>query len=219
MLDTSYNNGCHLTNRFRLEPNDYEVVSPLCQLIVASPLVVPSLRRSLVVLLRQLVVASPLAVLSLRCPLVVLSRQLVVALPLVVLSMRHPLVNSSCQLVATSYRITSPHPLVAHRTALSSSRHAGWLLRRLSACSPLVILSSRCATSRCLVAPAGCRAIISWRTLVAPPSRPLILIVLAGCCFACPCAALLPSGCSSSPTPSNTIERCCNIEHIRHRRH
>ena len=149
-----------------------------CQLIVASPLVVPSLRRSLVVLLHQLVVASPLAVLSLRCPLVVLSRQLVVALPLVILSMRHPLVNSSCQLVAASYRITSPHPLVAHRTALSSSRHAGWLLRRLSACSPLVILSSRCAASRCLVAPAGRRAIISCRPLVAPPSHPLI--VLAG---------------------------------------
>ena len=25
-LDTSYNHGCHLTNRFRLEPNDYEVL-------------------------------------------------------------------------------------------------------------------------------------------------------------------------------------------------
>ncbi len=25
-LDTSYGHGCHLTNRFRLEPNDYEVL-------------------------------------------------------------------------------------------------------------------------------------------------------------------------------------------------
>jgi hypothetical protein len=25
-LDTSYNHGCHLDNRFRLEPNDYEVL-------------------------------------------------------------------------------------------------------------------------------------------------------------------------------------------------
>ena len=30
-LNTSYNHGCHLTNRFRLEPNDYEVL-----LVVAS---------------------------------------------------------------------------------------------------------------------------------------------------------------------------------------
>ena len=25
-LDTSYSHGCHLANRFRLEPNDYEVL-------------------------------------------------------------------------------------------------------------------------------------------------------------------------------------------------
>jgi hypothetical protein len=25
-LDTIYNHGCHLANRFRLEPNDYEVL-------------------------------------------------------------------------------------------------------------------------------------------------------------------------------------------------
>jgi hypothetical protein len=25
-LDTSYNHGCHLANRFRLEPNNYEVL-------------------------------------------------------------------------------------------------------------------------------------------------------------------------------------------------
>jgi len=73
-----------------------------CQLVVASPLVIPSLRRPLVVLLRQLVVASPLSVLSLRCPLVILSHELVVALPFAVLSLRHPLVNLSHQLVVAS---------------------------------------------------------------------------------------------------------------------
>jgi hypothetical protein len=26
MLDTRYNHGCHLANRFRLEPNDYKVL-------------------------------------------------------------------------------------------------------------------------------------------------------------------------------------------------
>ena len=46
-----------------------------CELVVAWPHVVLSLRRPLVVLSRQLVVASPLAVLSLRCTLVVLSRR------------------------------------------------------------------------------------------------------------------------------------------------
>jgi hypothetical protein len=86
---------CHLSSR---RP---DVVLP-CQLVVASPLVVPSLCRPLVVLSRQLVVALPLAILSLRCPLVVLSRQLVVALPLTVLSLRHPLVNSLRQLVVAS---------------------------------------------------------------------------------------------------------------------
>jgi hypothetical protein len=25
-LDTSYSHGCHLANRFRLDPNDYEVL-------------------------------------------------------------------------------------------------------------------------------------------------------------------------------------------------
>ena len=73
-----------------------------CQLVVASPLVVPSLRHTLVILSRQLVVQLPLTILSLRCPLVVLSCQLVVALPLAVLSLRHPLINSLLRLVVAS---------------------------------------------------------------------------------------------------------------------
>ena len=77
-------------------------VVSLCQLVVASPLVVLSLCRPLVVLSHQLVVASPLVVLSFCCPLVVLLRQLVVTLPLAVLSLHHPLDNSLRQLVVAS---------------------------------------------------------------------------------------------------------------------
>ena len=82
-------------------------------------------------------------------PLVNSSRQLVVALPLLV------------------SRCTPCHPLV-----LSS--------RRLIVLSPLDALPSRvssshCVTSHCLVAPAGCHAVISCCPLVAPPSRPLIV--------------------------------------------
>jgi hypothetical protein len=88
--------------------------------------------------------------------------------PSSVLLLRHPLVNSSRQLVVAA----SPCPLVAPRAALSSSHRSGWLLRRLLTCRPLVLLSSCRAASCCLVAPAGCRAIISLRPLIAPPSRP-----------------------------------------------
>ena len=46
---------------------------------------------------------------------------------------------------------------------------------------PLAVSSSRRTTSRCLVASAGCRAIISRRPLVAPPSRPLIVLASLLC--------------------------------------
>ena len=120
-----------------------------------------------------------------------------------------PLIASpSRQLVAPACcRIASPRPLFVPCAALSSSRRAGWLLLRLSTRHPLVVSSSHCATSRCLVAPAGCHVTISCRLLVALPSRPLI--VLAGCCVACACAALSSSCCSPSPTPSNTVKCCC----------
>ena len=122
---------------------------------------------------------------------------------------RRPLVAPpSRQLIAPACcRIASSCPLVAPRAALSSSHCAGWLLRHLSTRRPIIVSSSCRAASRCLVASAGCRAIISCRHLVAPPSCPLI--VLAGCCVACPCAALSSSRRSPSPTPSNAIERCC----------
>ena len=186
----------------RLSSRHPGVVSS-CQLVVALSLVVPSLRLPLVVLLRQLVVASPLAVLSLRCPVVILSAGCRIA------SCRPLIVPPSRQLVDPACcHIASPRPLVAPRVAVSSSCRACWLLRRLSMRRTLVDSSSRHAASRCLVAPAGCHAIISRRPLAAPPSRPLIM--LAGCCVACPCAALSSSRCSPTPTPSNTVECCCH---------
>jgi hypothetical protein len=178
-----------------------------------------SSHRPGVVLSCQLVVALPLVVLSLRLPLIILSHQLVVAsiaLPsrcLVapagcrIASHRPLVVPPSRQLVAPACCcITSPRPLVGPRAALSSSCRTGWLLRCLSTRRPLVILSSRHVASCCLVAPAGCHAIISCCPVVlAPPSHPLI--VLAGCCIACPCTALLSSRCSPLPTLSNAVER------------
>ena len=101
------------------------------------------------------------------------------------------LLSSRCATLSSTRRAS----LLSHRLSSSSrcadhlcSRRAGWLLRPLSTCHPLVVSSSCCAASRCLVAPAGCHIIISRRPLVTPPSRSLI--VLAGCCVASPCAAL-----------------------------
>jgi len=173
-----------------------------CQLVVALPLVVLSLRRPLIVLSCQLVVAS--VVLPSHCLVAPAGCPIASRCPLVVPSSRQLVAPACC-------RITSPRPLVVPRAALSSSRRTGWLLRRLLMCHPLVVLSSRCAASCCLVAPAGCPAIISCRPLVAPPSRPLIM--LAGCCVACPCAALSSPCRSPLPTPSNAIK--CH----HHRRH
>ena len=114
-------------------------------------------------------------------PLIALPSRRLVAPAGCCIASHHPLIAPpSCQLVVPACcHITSPRPLVALHAALSFSRRAGWLLRRLSTRHPLVVLSSRCATSHCLVTSAGCRAIISCRPLVAPPSRPLIM--LAGC--------------------------------------
>jgi hypothetical protein len=61
---------------------------------------------------------------------------------------------------------------------------------------------------RCLVTPASCHTIISRCPLIAPPSHPLI--VLAGYCVACHCAALSSSRRSPSPMPSNAAKHCCH---------
>jgi len=121
-----------------------------------------------------------------RRPLIALpSRHLVTPAGCHIASCRLLVASPSPQLVAPACcHITSPCPLVAPSAALSSSRRAGWLLCCLSARHPLDLSSSHCAASCCLIAPAGCCAIISCRPLVAPHSRPLI--VLPGCCVACP---------------------------------
>ena len=132
------------------------------------------------------------------CPLVY---QLVVALPLTVLSLHCPLVILSCQLVvALPLNILSLcHPLVnsSHQLALDAPPS-----RRLFVSLCCLLLSRRASWLSC---------IISCCPLVAPPSRPLI--VLAGCCVACPCATLSSSRRSPLPMPSNAVER------HRHRRH
>jgi hypothetical protein len=163
----------------------------LCQLVVALPLVVLSLRRPLVVLSRQLVFASPLAVLSLCCPLVVLSCQLVVTLPLAVLLLRHPLVNLSRQLVVASpllvlslcpappscplvtpagccvasrhATLSSSRRLFVSSCRLSLSRRASWLLRHH-------LLSSSC----CTALSSSHRA--SWLLCCLSLHRPLIFL-------------------------------------------
>ena len=142
-------------------------------------------------------------------PLIALPSHRLVAPAGCCIASHHPLIAPpSCQLVVPACcHITSPCPLVALHAALSFSRRAGWLLRRLSTHHPLVVSLSHRAASCCLVVPAGCCTIISCHPLVAPPSH--TLVVLAGCCVACPCAVLLSSRRSPSPTPSDSVERCC----------
>ena len=108
----------------------------------------------------------------------------------------------SCRLVVPAgCRIASCCPLIAPPSFCRLSRC-------LSTHRPLVILSSCCAASHCLVAPAGYHIIISCRPPVAPPSRPLI--VLAGCCVASPCAALwLLHRLSSSSHFAALLLSCC----------
>ena len=106
-LDTSYGHGCHLANRFRLEPNDYKVLLIvaglalyqiwLCNEVDGLESVlrgssVLSLCRPLVLSSRRLVVA---CVASRRAALS-LSRLVVASSSLVVLSLHHPLVLSLC---------------------------------------------------------------------------------------------------------------------------
>ena len=97
-------------------------------LVVASPLIVLSLRRPLIVLLHQLVVVLPLAILSLCHPLALSSHQLVIALPLVALTPRSPLILLSRRLVAALPLDAPPSCcLVVSLYRLSLPCHASWL--------------------------------------------------------------------------------------------
>jgi hypothetical protein len=106
-------------------------------------------------LLHRLLMHRPLIVLLSRraashCPLVAPPSR-----PLIVLALL-----SSCR---------SPSPTPSNAVECP-------LLRRLSTRRPLVVSSSRRAASCCLIAPAGCRIIISRCPLIAPPSCPLIVL-------------------------------------------
>ena len=72
------------------------------------------------------------------------------------------------QLVVTLPLLSSSSRCAGH----ASSRHAGWLLGRFLTLHPLIVSSSCCAASRCLVMPAGCRIIISCCPLIGPSSLP-----------------------------------------------
>jgi hypothetical protein len=120
-LDTSYNHGCHLTNRFHLEPDDYEVLSPLvappccclvmpagCRIPSYPPLIAPPSHRCCPVAPAGCCITS-------RRPLIALSSRHLVAPTGCRIDSRHPLVAPpSCQLVAPACCcIASPRPLVA----------------------------------------------------------------------------------------------------------
>ena len=73
MLNTSYDHGCHLANRFRLDPEEYAALLIVAGLALYTRFVwLPNQGHG------QLVVTLPLLVLLLRRPLVLLSRRLVV---------------------------------------------------------------------------------------------------------------------------------------------
>ena len=191
VLNTSYSHGRHLANRFRLDPENYEVVS----LLVAPPS-------------HHLVVPAGCHIASCHPLIVPPSRQLVVPVcchiaspcPLIALPSRHLVVPAGCRIASCRHLIAPPsRPLFTPAGCCVPSRHAA-----LSSSRFLVVSSCRLSLS-CHAT--GCCTIISCRPLVAPSSRPLI--VLAGCCFACPCATLLSSRHSPSSThqtPSNAAE-------------
>jgi hypothetical protein len=189
-LDTSYNHGCHLANRFRLERKDYEVVSPLvalpwCRLVVPAGCCIASCHPLIAPPSCRLVAPAGCRIASCR-PLIALPSSRHVAPAGCRIVSRRPLIAPpSRQLVAPACcrsRIASPRPLVAPRAAVLSSRRAGWLLRR-----PLDVLSSRRAPSRCLITPAHhlllssrCTALLSshcagWLLRCLSLCRPLVL--------------------------------------------
>jgi hypothetical protein len=109
LFNKSYDHGCHLANRFPLDPEEYEalliVAGPASytrfgwlpnqdhgQLVVTMPSLVLSLSRPLVLLSCRLVVT---CVASQRTTLSS-SRLVVASSPLVVLLLHRPLVISSC---------------------------------------------------------------------------------------------------------------------------
>ena len=186
-----------------LDPEDYEVVSPLiappshhlvvpagCRIASCRPLIVPPSCQLVMPACCYIASPGPLIALPSRC--------LVMPAGCCIASCRHLVAPPSRQLVAPACcRIASPHPLIAPCATLSSSLRAGWLLRRLSTRRPLVVLSS----CRLVVPPLVvllCQLVVASSSLVilllhrplilslcwlvvalhvlAPPSRPLIVV-------------------------------------------
>ena len=129
--------------------------------------------RPCVTSLCQLIVASPLVVLSLCLPLIILSRELVVTLPLAILSLCHPLVLSLRQLVVVSLLLAL---LLRVQLVLLSRR---WLLYCLLTGRTLVVSSSRrlvVSSSRRLVVSSSRRLVVSSsRRLVVSSSCHLVV--------------------------------------------
>ena len=184
-----------------------------CRIVSCRPLIVPPSHH--------LVAPAGCRITSPRPPIAPPSCRLVAPAGCCIASRRPLIAPPSRQLVKPACRcITSPCPLSAPHTALSSSRHAGWLFRRLLMCHPLVILSS-CH----LVVPP---LIVSLRQLVVAPSSLVVLLlhrplVLSSCWLVVALPVLAPP---SHPlvvvhrprhrTPSNAAAA---IEHHCHRRH
>jgi hypothetical protein len=198
MLDTSYNNGCHLTNRFRLEPNDYEVVSPLfappwCRLVVPADCRIASCRPLIAPLSCRLVAPAGCRIAS-RRPLIALPSRCLITSAGCCITSRRPLnAPPSCQLIVpacchiVSHHLSSSSRCAPHRPLVLSScrlvvasplgvqpsRHLVVSLCRLSL-SRRASWSSRhhlLLSSCCTTLSSSHRA--GW---LAPPSRPLVVV-------------------------------------------
>ena len=130
-LDTSYDHGCHLASRFHLDPEEYEVVSPL----VAPPssrLVVPAGCR--IASCRPLIV-SPSRRLVAPAGYCIVSRHPLVAPP------SRPLVAPACCRINSPRPLVAPptHPIVAPAGCRVASRHAALSTSRRLVVPPLVV--------------------------------------------------------------------------------
>jgi len=146
LVNTSYGHGRHLCQFIPFGPGRLQgcVTSrrAACHLVVPAGCRIASCRPLIVPPSSQLVAIACCCITSPH-PLIALPFRRLVPPAGCRIASCHPLVAPpSCQLVAPACcRIASPRPLVAPRAALSSSRRAVWLLRRLSMRRPLVVSS------------------------------------------------------------------------------
>jgi hypothetical protein len=124
-FDTSYDHGCHLASCFHLDPDEYEVVSPLvtpswCHLVVPAGCHIASCRPLIVPPSRRLVAPAGCRIAS-RCPLIALpSRHLVMPAgccidarcPLIAPPSRQLIAPAGCRSLSSSFRCAPRRPLV-----------------------------------------------------------------------------------------------------------